>query len=239
MLAANRSHQHIAKQRSSVSVKCCDCVEMCKVQMLRALVNQRLAAAVEEIFVVIERTIAEYEEALSITKEENEQQRQLLDALFKKSEVVLHRADVHEEHFPCEQQEWCSRVEHQEPQPLYVKKEEEDHSLSQDGEHLEGLDDFPVIWVPVKNEDDEDKSQSGEKTRAEPPSGSSTQHFTTEADGDRCGGSQADILLAPLSDSDDTTPRSPDTDEDSRTFHTDKSLLNALNVAKLLMTVVI
>ncbi|XP_037102932.1 zinc finger protein OZF-like isoform X1 [Syngnathus acus] len=56
---------------------------MFKVQMLRALVNERLSAAVEEVFAVLERTIADYEEELCRSKEENRRQRQLLDALFK------------------------------------------------------------------------------------------------------------------------------------------------------------
>ncbi|XP_061612795.1 zinc finger protein 879-like isoform X2 [Phyllopteryx taeniolatus] len=56
---------------------------MFKVQMLRALVNERLSSAVEEIFVVLERTIADYEDELCRTKEENHRQRQLLDALCK------------------------------------------------------------------------------------------------------------------------------------------------------------
>ncbi|XP_042372564.1 zinc finger protein 135-like, partial [Plectropomus leopardus] len=44
---------------------------MCKVQMLRALVKQRLTAAAEEIFGLFERTIAEYEEELSRSKDAN------------------------------------------------------------------------------------------------------------------------------------------------------------------------
>ncbi|XP_054626332.1 uncharacterized protein LOC129178287 isoform X3 [Dunckerocampus dactyliophorus] len=108
---------------------------MCKVQMLRALVNQRLTVAVEEMFVVLERTIAEYEEELSRTKEENERQRQLLDAVFKKHQVVLHRADEDS------------------------IGEEEKHRISQEGDHLEGLEQFPVIGVPLKSEDDEDKDE--------------------------------------------------------------------------------
>ncbi|XP_054626259.1 zinc finger protein 501-like [Dunckerocampus dactyliophorus] len=179
---------------------------MCKVQMLRALVNQRLTAAVEEIFVVLERTIAEYEEELCRTKEENARQRQLLDAVFK-PEVVLPRADVTKEHLPPEQQEWSFSGEQKEPQPPHIKEEKEAHSVSQEGEHLEGLEEFPVIGVPVKSEDDEDKGESEEKREVEPPSSSSTQHMTTEADGDHCGGSQADSRVAPLSDSDDTTSK--------------------------------
>ncbi|XP_039657013.1 gastrula zinc finger protein XlCGF57.1-like isoform X1 [Perca fluviatilis] len=66
---------------------------MCKVQMLRALVEQRLTAAAEEIFGLFERTIAEYEEELCRSKEENERQRELLDAVFN-PQLRLHRADV-------------------------------------------------------------------------------------------------------------------------------------------------
>ncbi|XP_061925486.1 zinc finger protein 614-like isoform X2 [Entelurus aequoreus] len=190
---------------------------MSTLQMLRALVDQRLTAAVEEIFVVFERTIAEYEAELSRTKEEN---NQLLDVVFKKHQVVLHRTDIEEEPLPHEQEE--------EPQPPHIKAEEAEHTVSQEGDHLEELVEFPVTGVPVKSEDDV-KGESEEKREAEPPSSSSTQHMTTEADGDHCGGSQADKLLAPLSDSEDTTSHSPDTDDedskDDKTCHTDNTHL--------------
>nr|XP_057941933.1 peroxynitrite isomerase THAP4-like isoform X2 [Doryrhamphus excisus] len=39
------------------------------------------------------------------------------------------------------------------PQPLYIKEEEAHHSISQEGEHLEGLEEFPVIVISVKSED--------------------------------------------------------------------------------------
>nr|XP_061819583.1 zinc finger and SCAN domain-containing protein 2-like [Nerophis lumbriciformis] len=150
--------------------------------MLRVLVKQRLTAAVEEIFVVLERTIAEYEEELSRTKEENERQRQLLDALFQ-PDVVLRRTGR------------SARLEQEEPQLPCIKEEEEDHSISQEEAHFGGLEEFPV-----KSEEDEVKGESEEKRDAERPSGSSSQHMTTEGDG---GGSQADF--APLSDSEHTT----------------------------------
>ncbi|XP_061819617.1 uncharacterized protein [Nerophis lumbriciformis] len=169
---------------------------MCKVEMLRVLVKQRLTAAVEEIFVVLERTIAEYEEELSRTKEENERQRQLLDALFNK-----HQQTVGEEHLPPDQQYWTAKMELEEAEPPCIKEEDEEADISK----------FPVIGVTVKSDDDEVKGESEEKSEAEPPNISSTQHMTTEAG----GGSQAD--LAPLSDSDETTSHSPDTDdEDSK-----------------------
>nr|XP_061787025.1 zinc finger protein 771-like [Nerophis lumbriciformis] len=119
---------------------------MCQLQMLRVLVNQRLNAAVEEIFLVFQRTIAQYEAELSRTKEEN---HQLLDAVCKKHQLQ----DVREEHLLPEQQEW---TEQEEPQTLRIKEEEEEHSISQE---------FPVTGVVVKSEDDEVKGESEE----EPP----------------------------------------------------------------------
>lgn len=47
---------------------------MCKIRALRALVNQRLSTAVEEIFGLFETTIAEYEEEI-------ERQRRLLEVV--------------------------------------------------------------------------------------------------------------------------------------------------------------
>ncbi|KAL3044245.1 hypothetical protein OYC64_003980 [Pagothenia borchgrevinki] len=49
--------------------------------VLLSLVKQRLSAAAEEIFALFERTISEYEEKLSRSKEEHERDRKLLDAV--------------------------------------------------------------------------------------------------------------------------------------------------------------
>lgn len=46
-------------------------------QILRSLVKQRLAAAAEEICGLVERTLAEYEEELGRSKEENQRQLRL------------------------------------------------------------------------------------------------------------------------------------------------------------------
>uniref|UniRef100_A0A8C6SCW8 C2H2-type domain-containing protein n=1 Tax=Neogobius melanostomus TaxID=47308 RepID=A0A8C6SCW8_9GOBI len=48
-------------------------------QTLRALVTERLSAAAEEICELVERTIAEYEEELCRSKEENQRRQQLLE----------------------------------------------------------------------------------------------------------------------------------------------------------------
>lgn len=56
---------------------------MSKIEILRLLINQRLTAAAEEIFSVFGRTIAEYEEEISLSKLEIDRQRRLLDLSMK------------------------------------------------------------------------------------------------------------------------------------------------------------
>ncbi|XP_061886304.1 uncharacterized protein LOC133636348 isoform X2 [Entelurus aequoreus] len=128
-----------------------------------------------------ERTIAEYKEELSRMKEDNKRLRQLLDAVFKKPQVVLHRTDVCEDYLHSDQQQWSFRMEYsliphfkeeevdpltphvkeEEEDPLtpHIKEEEEEHSISQ---HVEGVEEvdvtkMPVTGVPVKSEGDEVK----------------------------------------------------------------------------------
>lgn len=52
---------------------------MSKGETLRALVNERLTVAAQEIFALVEKTIAEYEDELRRSKEENQRKQQLLD----------------------------------------------------------------------------------------------------------------------------------------------------------------
>ncbi|XP_077573012.1 uncharacterized protein LOC144196571 [Stigmatopora nigra] len=70
---------------------------MCKITMLRELMKQRLNLAVEEIFELFERTIMEYEEELNRTKEKNEQQGQLLDAVLKSRAIEQQEQEDEEE----------------------------------------------------------------------------------------------------------------------------------------------
>nr|XP_061819713.1 zinc finger protein 771-like isoform X2 [Nerophis lumbriciformis] len=134
-----------------------------------------------------------------------------------------HRSDVSEEALPSGQDRWspgvkqhfkeeelqpgppCIKeeeelelpnIKEEEPQPPHIKEEEEEHSISQQDADISK---FPVI---VKSEDDEDE-----------PRWSQLGHSPSEEK----GGSQADSLLAPLSDSDDTTSQSPDTDDEDST----------------------
>ncbi|XP_034054379.1 uncharacterized protein LOC117534291 isoform X3 [Gymnodraco acuticeps] len=70
-----------------------DLLNMSKVQMLLSLKKQRLTAAAEDIFALFEKTIAELEEELSLSKEENERLQKLLDAVLQ-PQLRIHRAGL-------------------------------------------------------------------------------------------------------------------------------------------------
>ncbi|XP_078020009.1 uncharacterized protein LOC117245847 isoform X4 [Epinephelus lanceolatus] len=183
---------------------------MSKVQMLRALVKQRLTAAAEEIFGLFERTIAEYEEELCRSKEENERQRKRLDAVFN-PQPQLNKADIQQlsvvkEEVPPEQQEWSSSVDQEDPEPPHIKEEQEELWISQEGEQLQGLEEddiikFTFIPVPVKSEDDEEKPQSSQLHQRH------TEQMETEAEEKGCVGAE------PARNSDLDTHLQPETDD--------------------------
>nr|XP_033465327.1 uncharacterized protein LOC117245858 isoform X4 [Epinephelus lanceolatus] len=186
---------------------------MSKVQMLGALVKQRLTAAAEEIFGLFERTIAEYEEELCRSKEENERQRKLLDAVLN-PQLRLHRADIQQlsvvkEEVPPEQQEWSSSVDQEDPEPPHIKREQEELWISQVEEQLQGLEEDDIIKftstpVPVKSEDDEEKPQSLQLHQRH------TEQMETEAEGEDCVGAE------PARNSDPDTHLQPETVDKTR-----------------------
>ncbi|TDH09789.1 hypothetical protein EPR50_G00092520 [Perca flavescens] len=107
---------------------------MTKVQMLRSLVEQRLTAAAEEIFGLFERTIAEYEEELCRSKEKNERQQKLLDAVFN-PQLRLHRAELPQQHV-CKEEEVLSDQELNMPVITSVVSEaNSDHQLLSHNSH--------------------------------------------------------------------------------------------------------
>lgn len=61
--------------------------------MLRVFLNQRLTVAAEEIFGAVEKTIAEYQEEVSRSKEENDRLQNILDIVIK-PEIKLQRAGL-------------------------------------------------------------------------------------------------------------------------------------------------
>ncbi|XP_075937410.1 uncharacterized protein LOC142938083 [Anarhichas minor] len=143
-------------------------VRMSKVNMLRCLVNQRLTAAAEEICGLFERTIAEYEEELSRSKEENERQQKLLDAVLI-PQLRLHRADVQQlwvvkEEVPPEQQE--SSLDQEDPEPPHIEEEQEDPEPP----HIEEEQEDPEPpHIEEEQEDPEPPHIEEEQEDPEPP----------------------------------------------------------------------
>ncbi|XP_054628936.1 zinc finger protein 771-like isoform X1 [Dunckerocampus dactyliophorus] len=152
-------------------------------KMLKELVKERLMAAADEIFALLERTMASYEEELSRTREENERQRQQLEAVYKTQFVLQIEGDQqvigHQEEHPPQPQ--------QDPQTPHVKEEVEEVWPTQEGECLLRSD---LTVMSVKTEDHEDQPQ-------------------------------ANNLLAPLSDSDGATSRSPEDEDGNYSGDTD------------------
>ncbi|XP_061539431.1 protein glass-like [Phycodurus eques] len=151
---------------------------MCKVRMLRALVKQRLNLAVEELFGLFERTIAEYEVELCRAREENERQRVLLGAVAStlRRRVGRHTEDIQHvlaespEEVPSMEQGSGPRAKQEKPAQLSgVKEEEEDVWSGQDG-HAD------VTTSTLTGEDDQaQSSQLHDENEAAAGSGSSTR----------------------------------------------------------------
>ncbi|XP_074543346.1 uncharacterized protein LOC141803283 [Halichoeres trimaculatus] len=116
---------------------------MSKTQMMRGFINQRLSAAAEEIFELFERTIAEYEEQLCRSKEENQRQKKLLDAVYN-PQLRLHRADVQQlvvsEELLPKQKEHGSGPQQKDSELPVFKEEQEELWISQDRQQLQGLE---------------------------------------------------------------------------------------------------
>uniref|UniRef100_A0A672YRK9 PiggyBac transposable element-derived protein domain-containing protein n=1 Tax=Sphaeramia orbicularis TaxID=375764 RepID=A0A672YRK9_9TELE len=110
-----------------------------KVEILRSLVEQRLTAAVEEIFGLVERTIVEYEDELCRTKEENQRQKQILDSVLN-SQVLgdppgVQYLPVFKEDIPSEQEEdWTSPSVDPDPEPPGIKEEQEEMGINATGQ---------------------------------------------------------------------------------------------------------
>ncbi|XP_035847917.1 gastrula zinc finger protein XlCGF7.1-like isoform X2 [Sander lucioperca] len=138
-----------------------------KAEMLRLLVKQRLDAAAEDIFKLFATTIADKKEERTRLKEK-ERQHKLL-------EVHLHRSGHYNNHSP----------DQEDPERRHIKEEEEELCISQDREQLQ---------APDEAEDDEEKPPSSQLRPSQTDEGREAEHqqMETEADGEDCGGSEAD-----------------------------------------------
>ncbi|XP_051792872.1 RB-associated KRAB zinc finger protein-like isoform X29 [Acanthochromis polyacanthus] len=109
-------------------------VTMCSVEYLRELISDRLAAAAGEIFTEFEKTIVQYQEEI-------DRQRRLLDVIWKPhiplQPIELPQSYVCEnektvvDHQPHDQ-ERNSMVDHEDPEPLRIKDQQEELCTSLD-----------------------------------------------------------------------------------------------------------
>ncbi|XP_074492802.1 uncharacterized protein LOC141768409 [Sebastes fasciatus] len=136
---------------------------MSSVESLREFVNERLTAAAEEIFRVLEKTIVEQEEEI-------DRQRRLLDIVLK-PEIKLHRRELPQQHVckeeevPVDQQlciqERNSSLDQEDPDPPQIKEEQEELCTSQEGEQLvlkQETDSF--MLTPTHEEGDNSEVQT-------------------------------------------------------------------------------
>ncbi|XP_034043814.1 uncharacterized protein LOC117525947 isoform X4 [Thalassophryne amazonica] len=159
---------------------------MSEVQILRALLKQRLPADDEEIFELFERTTAEYEEELCGLKEENERQRKLLDAAFNSDDKTdIQQLLVNETELPPEQQTLMSHRDREEQELNHIKKEEEELWTCDEQKHLLVLDINSSIYASndVKPQSPLCHQPKSEETReAESLGSNSAEQMKTEDD---------------------------------------------------------
>uniref|UniRef100_A0A667ZCA9 C2H2-type domain-containing protein n=1 Tax=Myripristis murdjan TaxID=586833 RepID=A0A667ZCA9_9TELE len=130
---------------------------MSSLQELRSLVQQRLSAALDDVFGLLERRIAAHDEELCHLKEENQRQRKLLSQF---SQQLL----VSKEEDPSEQQEWLQEAESKSPFTPVPVKTEDDEERAQSSQLCQ--------------------NQPEENREAESQASISTEQMKTEADGE-------------------------------------------------------
>uniref|UniRef100_A0A3B4UEC5 C2H2-type domain-containing protein n=1 Tax=Seriola dumerili TaxID=41447 RepID=A0A3B4UEC5_SERDU len=180
---------------------------MSRLQSLKVSIHQRLTAAVEEIFGLLDQTLIEYEEEMN-------RHQKLLDVAFKPEitaqkkgchaevqQLLVSQAEVSSEQ-QQKQQEWSSSLDQEDqedPEPPHIKEEQEELWTSQEGEQLQGLEEaditkFTFTPVPVKSEDDDDddeeKAQSSQLHQSQPERNREGERLRPEIQGDACRGSE-------------------------------------------------
>ncbi|XP_034043802.1 gastrula zinc finger protein XlCGF57.1-like isoform X3 [Thalassophryne amazonica] len=157
---------------------------MSKVQILRALLKQRLPADDEEIFELFERTTAEYEEELCGLKEENERQRKLLDAVFNSDDKTdVQQLLVNETEVPPEQQACMSSLDQEDSELHHIKKEKEELWTCEELAHLQVLKVNSSMYTnDVTPQSSHYQPQSEENREDEPLASSSCEQMKMEND---------------------------------------------------------
>ncbi|XP_041664850.1 zinc finger and SCAN domain-containing protein 2-like [Cheilinus undulatus] len=168
---------------------------MSKTQILRSLVNQRLFAAAEEIFELFERTMKEYEEQLSRSKEENLRQKRLLEAALvpevQEPRPAVQQLVVKEELFPEQQERSSCLVQEDPPEPAHVKVEQEDLWSSQERWQFQGAEEPDINMIPLSSVPVKGEAEDGEKPQTSQFLQRQSEEIRNEAHGEECGGSGA------------------------------------------------
>ncbi|XP_044233296.1 zinc finger protein 2 homolog isoform X6 [Thunnus albacares] len=167
---------------------------MSSVECLRELINERLTAAAEEIFVVFQKTIVEYEDEI-------DRQRRLLDIVWK-PEIKLHRIELLQQHVCKEEgvladqqlcnQERNSSLDQEDPEPPQIKEEQEEElCTSLEGEQLvlkQETDFLKSSPNYLSDHSDWTLVLSCDQSEAEkePPDNISTKRIRSESDRESC-----------------------------------------------------
>ncbi|XP_053171031.1 zinc finger and SCAN domain-containing protein 12-like [Scomber japonicus] len=195
-------------------------------ESLKEFAEQRLAAAVDEIFEYFEKTVTEYDEELDCYC-------RLLDIILQ-PQIILRRADVRlltdSAEVPPEQQEMSSSLDQESPR---IKEEHEEVWRSQEEEHLQGLEKADVTLICVKSEDDEEKpefsqlhqSQIVEHREVEAPASFPTKHMKAEVNEEDSGISEPACDVQAVSTDSSLDIYEAETE--------DRNDLNRLNAGKL------
>ncbi|XP_072297838.1 uncharacterized protein [Eucyclogobius newberryi] len=170
-------------------------------QALRALVNERLSAAADEIFALFERTITKYEQELCLYKEENQRKQERLDSVLSPRIKLLKAADAQTHTWNPDptgmNQEMTRPVIKEEPAELSIPHEEEE----EEEEEEELL--TPESSVCVKTEEEEpsllQQSDDDDETHGED---TLQTHSRSEEDEGHGSGRDDDGWGAPFSWSD-------------------------------------
>ncbi|XP_034092644.1 zinc finger protein 3-like isoform X3 [Gymnodraco acuticeps] len=130
-------------------------VEMAAVEKLRSVINERLAAAADEIYGVFAQALSAYEEEIC-------RQRRLLDTVLK-PQIKLHRTELPQQHVCNEEevltdQQLCSQernssLDQEDPEPPQIKEEQEELCTSQEEEQLGLKQETDVFMVTLTDEE--------------------------------------------------------------------------------------
>ncbi|XP_033973923.1 zinc finger protein 699-like [Trematomus bernacchii] len=130
-------------------------VEMAAVEKLRSVINERLAAAADEILEVFAQALSAYEEEIC-------RQRRLLDTVLK-PQIKLHKTELPQQHVCNEDevltdqqlysQERNSSLDQEDPEPPQIKEEQEELCTSQEEEQLELKQETDVFMVTLTDEE--------------------------------------------------------------------------------------